>query len=107
MNDINLENCHYAAEVSDLEDREPYPVEIVGEEIALVSMDEDIFAINNICTHEFACLSDGFIEGDRIVCPLHLAEYEIKTGAAVEDPAEIDLQTYTVVVDEGKIYIRL
>lgn len=107
MNDTNLENCHYAAELSDLDDREPYPVDIAGEEIALVLMDEEIFAINNICTHEYACLSDGYIEDDRIVCPLHLAEFEVRTGAVVEEPAETDLQTYTVVVAEGKVYVQL
>ncbi len=107
MNDTNLENCHYAAELSDLEDREPYPVDIAGEEIALVLMDEEIFAINNICTHEYACLSDGYIEDDRIVCPLHLAEFEVRTGTVVEEPAETDLQTYAVVVAEGKVYVRL
>ncbi len=107
MNDTNLENCHYAAEISDLEDREPYPVDIAGEEIALVLMDEEIFAINNICTHEYACLSDGYIEDDRIVCPLHLAEFEVRTGAVVEEPAETDLQTYSVVVADGKVYVRL
>lgn len=107
MNDTNLENCHYAAELTDLDDREPYPVDIAGEEIALVLMDEEIFAINNICTHEYACLSDGYIEDDRIVCPLHLAEFEVRTGAVVEEPAETDLQTYTVVVAEGKVYVQL
>ncbi|MDE0309685.1 MAG: non-heme iron oxygenase ferredoxin subunit [Acidiferrobacterales bacterium] len=107
MNDTNLENCHYAAEISDLEDREPYPVDIAGEEIALVLMDDNIFAINNICTHEYACLSDGYIEDDRIVCPLHLAEFEVRTGAVVEDPAEEDLQTYPVVVSEGKVYVQV
>ncbi len=107
MNDTNLENCHYAAEFSDLEDREPYPVDIAGEEIALVLMDEEIFAINNICTHEYACLSDGYIEDDRIVCPLHLAEFEVRTGAVVEEPAETDLQTYKVVVTDGKVYVQL
>ena len=107
MNDINLESCHYAADVSDLEDREPYPVDIAGEEIALVLMDNDIYAINDICTHEYACLSDGYIEDDRIVCPLHLAEFDIRTGAVVEEPAETDLQTYAVVVVEDKVYVKV
>lgn len=107
MNDVNLENCHYAADVSDLEDREPYPVDVAGEEIALVSMDSEIFAVNNICTHEYACLSDGYVEDDRIVCPLHLAEFDIRTGAVVEEPAETDLATYSVIINDDKIYVRI
>ena len=107
MNEINKENCHYVADVSDLEDREPYPVDVAGEEISLVLMDNDIYAISDICTHEYACLSDGYIEDDRIVCPLHLAEFDIRTGAVVEEPAETDLQTFTVIVDEDKVYVQL
>ena len=107
MEPIDLENCHYVADLSDLEDREPYPVDVAGEEIALVMLDGEVFAVNNICTHEFACLSDGYVEEDRIVCPLHLAEFEIRTGVVVEEPAELDLPTYAVVIDEDKVYVQI
>ena len=107
MTDTNLENCHFATNLSELEDGEAYPVDIAGEEIAIVMLDDDVYAINNVCTHEFACLSDGYVEDDRIVCPLHLAEFEIKTGAVAEDPAEVDLQTYEVVVVGNDVYVRL
>ncbi len=107
MNDFNLENSHCVASVSELEDRVPYPVDVAGEEIALILMDGEIYAIDNICTHEYACLSDGYVEEDRIVCPLHLAEFNITTGAVVEDPAEEDLKTYPVQVDEDKVYIQI
>jgi len=83
----SLENYHAVAALSDLEDRIPYPVDVGAEEIALVMLDGDIYAVNNVCTHEYACLSDGYIEEDRIVCPLHLAEFSVVTGQVIEDHA--------------------
>ena len=105
--DSNLENYHAVVSVSELEDRIPYPVDIGADEIAIVSMDGEIFAISNICTHEYACLSDGYVEENRIVCPLHLAEFDITTGAVIEEPAEEDLQTYSVKVVEGQVYVKV
>ncbi len=102
-----MENYHAVAAMSDLEDRVPYPVDIGADEIALVLMDGDVYAINNVCTHEYACLSDGYIEDDRIVCPLHLAEFSVRTGEVVEDPAEEDLQTYSVKVVDEQVYVKL
>ncbi len=103
----SLENYHAVASISDLEDRVPFPVDIGAEEIALVMMDSEIYAISNVCTHEYACLSDGYIEEDRIVCPLHLAEFSVTTGKVVEDPAEDDLQTYAVRVVDDQVYVKV
>ena len=105
--DESLQDYHAVVAVSELEDRVPYPVDIGAEEIALVMMDNEIYAINNICTHEYACLSDGYVEDDRIVCPLHLAEFDITTGEVVEDPAEENLQTYSVKVVDNQVYVKI
>ena len=105
--DESLENYHAVASMSDLEDRVPYPVDVGAEEIALVLMDENVYAISNVCTHEYACLSDGYIEEDRIVCPLHLAEFSVTTGEVIEEPAEEDLQTYSVKVVADQVYVKV
>ena len=103
----SLENYHAAASMSDLEDRVPYPIDIGAEEIALVLMDDTVHAISNVCTHEYACLSDGYIEEDRIVCPLHLAEFCVVTGKVIEDPAEEDLQTFAVQIVDNQVYVKV
>ena len=97
---------HFVANLSDLEDREPFPVDVGDEEIALILMDGEVFAISNICPHEYSCLSDGHVEEDRIVCQLHQAEFHIPTGKVVQDPAVEDLATYTVKIAGDEIYIQ-
>ena len=104
---MNSKKSYCVAKLSELEDEEPFAVDVAGEEIALVMLNGELYAINNVCTHEYACLSDGYVEDGRIVCPLHLAEFEIATGAAVEDPAEEDLRTYPVQIVDGDVYVQI
>lgn len=51
-------------------------------EIALYNLDGDIYATDNVCTHAFAQLSQGWLDGDIIECPLHGGRFEVKTEKA-------------------------
>ncbi len=64
--------------------------------IAIVNLDGEYFAIDNICTHGYAELSEGKIVGDEIQCPLHGARFSIRTGAVTAPPAYEPLNTYPV-----------
>lgn len=64
-----------------------------------------MFATDDICTHEFALLSEGWIDGGTIECPLHGGTFEIRTGKAVAPPCTVDLKTYLVRRDGSVILI--
>jgi nitrite reductase/ring-hydroxylating ferredoxin subunit len=69
--------------------------------------DGDYFATADSCTHEEWSLGqDSDIEGNEVVCPLHLARFDLRTGKALCFPASIALDTFAVVVDGGKIYVE-
>jgi len=66
----------------------------------------EVFATADTCTHEKWSLGeDGDLEGDEIVCPLHMARFDLRTGRALCLPAMVALQTYQVEVVEGRIYV--
>jgi nitrite reductase/ring-hydroxylating ferredoxin subunit len=96
-----------AAARSDLAEGEVLGVEVAGRSIALYATDEGIFATDNICTHAYACLSDGWLDGDVIECPLHAARFDIRTGKVLDPPATDDLKTYLVRVVGDEIQVRL
>lgn len=75
--------------------------------IALYRNDEgEYFATADTCTHEDWSLGeDSDLEGNEIVCPLHMARFDIRTGEALCFPATIALATFEVVVDDGKVYV--
>ena len=86
-----------------------YPLRVrVGEhDIAIYLFDGEVYATDNICTHAYASLADGLIEGDTVECPLHGACFNFRTGQALTEPATVDLRTYPVLVEEGSVMIGL
>ena len=97
---------HPAAAVSDVAPGTIVCVEVAGTRVALYNLDGEFFATSPSCTHVEADLGDGFIEDDQIVCPLHFASFNIRTGEATGPPADGDLTTYPVRVTDGQIEVE-
>jgi len=88
------------------------PGEVVGvklgeREIALYNIDGAIHATDNLCTHAFALLSQGWLDGDCIECPLHGGRFEVKTGKGQGPPVSDDLKTYKVRMTGEDIQVLL
>ena len=96
-----------AAACRDLTEGEVLGIEVAGHSIALYAVDAEIFATDNICTHAYACLSDGWLDGEVIECPLHAARFDIRTGKVLDPPATEDLKTYPVRVVDDVIQVKL
>jgi nitrite reductase/ring-hydroxylating ferredoxin subunit len=73
--------------------------------VAVFNLGGEFFAIADVCTHGNASLSAGEIDGGEIICPLHYGSFDIRTGAAVELPCNLDLQVYPVSLSDGEIHI--
>jgi len=76
-------------------------------QIALYSVDGEIYATDNVCTHAFAMLTDGWLDGDVIECPLHAGRFEVKTGKGLGPPVPCDIKTYKVRIVDGAVQIDL
>jgi Rieske Fe-S protein len=57
--------------------------------------------------HEAVELADGFVQGTIIECPMHNGRFDFTTGEAKGAPACINLLTYPVKVEGGRLFIRL
>jgi len=71
------------------------------------SPSDEFFATEGRCTHEKIHLAHGLVEGDQIECPKHNGRFNYRTGQAVRAPACIDLKTFPVRVEAGKIFIQV
>jgi len=76
-------------------------------DIALYNIDGEIFATDNICTHAQAVLSDGWLEGDVIECPLHGGRFEVKTGKGLGAPITCDLKTLAVRIEGDMVQVNV
>jgi nitrite reductase/ring-hydroxylating ferredoxin subunit len=81
-------------------------VEVGDKPIAVYNVDGEIFATDNLCTHAFAMLTDGVLEGDVVECPLHGGCYKVKTGEGMGPPVPSDLQIYPTRIVGDDIEVR-
>jgi nitrite reductase/ring-hydroxylating ferredoxin subunit len=75
--------------------------------IALVRSGGKLFALHNVCTHQFALLSEGYVEEGCIECPLHQGRFDLETGAPKALPVTEPVRVYPVKTESGKVYVDL
>jgi nitrite reductase/ring-hydroxylating ferredoxin subunit len=79
---------------------------LVGEtRILLANVDGKIYATSDICSHALAFLSEGFLDGAIVECPLHGAQFNVTTGKVVSPPADKDIKIYGVTVVDGRVLV--
>jgi nitrite reductase/ring-hydroxylating ferredoxin subunit len=87
--------------------REVLRVDIGGQPVALFRVDGQVFALHDICSHEYARLSDGELWDDRVYCPKHGSAFDVKTGAVEGLPATAPVKSFPVRVEAGRVYVRV
>jgi 3-phenylpropionate/trans-cinnamate dioxygenase ferredoxin component len=81
--------------------------EVDGEPVAVFNCEGTYLAVADTCSHEEASLSEGELLGGCCVeCPLHGAQFDLRTGAALCLPATRAVATYEVAVDDGIVKVR-
>jgi nitrite reductase/ring-hydroxylating ferredoxin subunit len=80
-----------------------------GHEILVLALDDEIYAIGNVCSHDEVWLDDGILhpESCEIECPMHAGRFDLRTGAATHEPAETPVPSYPVRVDGDDILIDI
>jgi 3-phenylpropionate/trans-cinnamate dioxygenase ferredoxin subunit len=74
--------------------------------IAVGNVDGDLYAFDDVCTHDEGPLGDGELYEHQVECPRHGARFDIRSGRAVRLPAVRGLATYTVSVADGEVYVE-
>ena len=76
-----------------------------GQSVAVYNVDGTYYATGNICTHQFAHLTDGWFEGNLIECPLHGGQFDVTTGKGMGPPITCDIRTFPVRVVGDEIQV--
>ena len=88
-------------------DDEIVGLKIDGRDIAVCRHVGDYHAFHNICTHQHALLSDGFVEDGCVECPLHQGRFDVKTGKAMGAPVTAPIKVFPVKVVDGQVHVDL
>ena len=76
-------------------------------EIVIININGDYFAIDDTCTHAGGSISEGKLDDSTIICDWHGAQFDCKNGKLIKFPAKInDLRTYKIVIESDKIFVE-
>ena len=110
----NVSNCESLKEVSiglesNFVDGELYEVPVGDDRNVLVSRyDGKLFAIGSKCSHYGYPLAKGVKCENEVVCPLHDAAFDIKTGKPIRGPGLDAIPTYPVRVSKtGEVFVSV
>jgi naphthalene 1,2-dioxygenase system ferredoxin subunit len=96
-----------AANRGDLGEGDILGVIVSGKEIALYNIDGTLYATDDICSHAYAKLSDGWLDNGEIECPLHAGRFDITTGKATSPPCIDDIKTYPIRLVGEEIQVKV
>jgi nitrite reductase/ring-hydroxylating ferredoxin subunit len=94
-----------AIDLASLPARQPVLVTVAGRDVLVYRRGDEILAIGNECPHQAGSLSDGWVEGDIVTCPLHGWEIDLRSGACMTVPGE-RVPRYAVRVQDGAVFIE-
>ena len=80
---------------------------VKGKRISIARIEDEFFAITDICTHDECSLAGGQVEGEEIICPCHGARFNIKSGQVLSLPAIRSLNTYKLKIEGSDILVEL
>lgn len=96
-----------AAATDDVPQDDVMGLSVAGRDIALYSVEGEIFATDNLCTHGNARLCDGFLEGYEIECPLHQGKFDVRSGQPTCAPVTEAVRSYPVKIEGGRVWLAL
>jgi naphthalene 1,2-dioxygenase system ferredoxin subunit len=100
-------NWQDVSALDDVPEEDVMGVAVAGRDLALYSVEGEVYATDNICTHGHARLCDGFLEGYEIECPLHQGKFDIRDGRPMCEPVTEAVRTYPVKIENGRVFVDL
>jgi 3-phenylpropionate/trans-cinnamate dioxygenase ferredoxin component len=85
----------------------PVKLEKDGKTICVARVGDEVFAVDDTCSHSDASLSEGDLSNFKIECWLHGAEFDLRTGEALTPPAVAPIKTYAIHVDGDSVTVEI
>ena len=95
------------AKAEDISDGEMRAFDVGGKTVAIASANGNLYAFDDICSHAMCSLTEGDLEGTKVVCPCHDSWFDITTGEVLNPPAYEPVDTFLVRVEDGDIQVQV
>jgi len=99
---------HRASALDEVWEGAPLPVTVEGHQIALYRFGAEVHAVGDLCPHQKDVkLSEGYLEGDTIECPMHQSCFNVRTGQVLNAPARENLPVFEVRIEDGQVFVAV
>ncbi len=95
------------AKTSELKTGQATSVQVKGQAVALFNVGGTYYAIDDTCSHVGGPLSEGSVEGTKVTCPWHGAQFELTSGQVLTPPAAVGVKSYKVHVQGEEIKLEI
>ncbi len=95
------------ADADGIADGEVKTFQVEAQRVAVARANGQLYAVQDLCSHDDGPLGDGDLEEYAIVCPRHGAKFDIRTGEVLAMPAAAPIETFPVMEKDGRIHIAL
>ena len=82
-------------------------VEVGGRPVLICRARDGHYAVDAVCTHAYARLDEGRLRGHRLICPLHGASFDVRTGAVLGPPATAPLTSHPIRTCDGLVEVQV
>lgn len=80
---------------------------IENTDVLLCHVGDNFYCVDDMCTHEDASLYLGCLKGEEVQCSLHGGQFNVITGEATVEPAEVPLKTYKTIIENNQVFVEL
>lgn len=90
-----------------LKPNQPNTFEVGDRFVVLALVDDQVYCVEDLCTHDGGTLGDGELDGSCLICPRHGARFDVRNGQAMCMPATESTISHEVKIENGQVFVRL
>jgi nitrite reductase/ring-hydroxylating ferredoxin subunit len=105
--ELSMADASAKIPLADIPEGKMHACSIGGREIVVCHTKDGFFALDNVCTHAYARLSEGRLRGTRLICPLHGAGFDVRDGRALGAPATRAVATHAVQIVDSMLEVTM
>ena len=98
---------HDVGASADVSEDMPLTTKLGDKEIGVYRLKGQYYALEDVCPHAYALLSQGFVEDGVVECPLHAARFEINGGKCLNEMGQRDLRCFPVKVEADRVWVQV
>jgi nitrite reductase/ring-hydroxylating ferredoxin subunit len=98
---------HAVADLAALREGRMLACRVEGRPVVVCRTAAGLHALDDLCTHALARMSEGRLRGTRLACPLHAAAFDVRDGQVLAGPATRALATHAVRVVDGRVEVAV